>query len=246
MKYLRFILLAFSAVLMLGCGGSKGDVGTLPVGDKHGSVADDLDVPDDANKRRMHANGAGEHDDKTSGDTDKSSGESPSENADAPPVTFRLKNSANDELVFSLDKGWQPVIFAFSGKPPNAKGILMFSKFCTASCSVSDDERCPTCKAPEKVKDIKAAEKRAIVEPGKWLDVPWDGQIHTYEKVNVAGAKCECFKKTAVPAESYTVRACGLRLTKSAKKSTKYQCVNGSMTFPFEGPQVVELEFPKP
>ncbi len=227
-------------LILLACGGPQEAVGTTPVGEgKGGSAADDLDVPDG----------------KGSGTTAESDGTQAGGEGDAKAgpktaaaVTFRLKNTGKDELVFSLDKGWQPVIFAFSGKPPNAKGIMMFPRHCTAACDLDEGARCPACPKPEKVKDVKAAEKREVIAPGKVHEVTWDGMVHVYKKTrgdrDGNQVKCDCYQREKVPPETYTVRACGLRLTKSAKKSTKYQCIEGSMTFPSDGPQVVEFEFP--
>jgi hypothetical protein len=227
-------LLMFFMFAAAACGGTQDSVASTPVGEG-GSSSAATNAPDETDE-----GSAGER------------GEASKQNTAAkavPAVTFRLKNSAKDELVFSLDKGWQPVIFAFSGKPPKATPILMFPKFCTAACDLDEADRCPYCAEPEKVKDIKAAEKREVVAPGASLDVPWDGQVHVYEntrgKREGKSTKCECFRKQPVPPESYTVRACGLRITKSAKSSTKYQCVEATMNFPAEGPQTVELDFPK-
>ena len=158
------------------------------------------------------------------------------------PVVFRLVNSADTDLVFSMDKGWQPVIFAYSGEPPNAESIIMFAKHCTASCNA--DDPCPYCPAPTTTKDIKAAEKRETVAPGKHLDVEWDTKVFVYQK---GGKKsCSCYSKKAVPAATYTVKACGLRITDTHKSATIYQCVESTMTFPAQGSQLVELEFPNP
>ena len=91
------------------------------------------------------------------------------------PVTFRLKNTAQQDLAFSIEKGWQHVVFAYSGVPPKAKPIVLFPTFCTAACDASAEEICPYCPEPESVKEIKAAEQRQIVKPGAFFDVPWDG-----------------------------------------------------------------------
>ena len=230
-------LLVLIGGLTLACGGSpKQQVGTTPVGEstgaRSGSVADDLDVAD--------------NDGEDSGEKGTDGQSSAGQKSGAPTVTFRLKNTHSDDLVLSLDKGWQPVISAYSGKPPNAKPILMFPTHCTGACNAGDDERCPVCKAPENVKDIKAAEKREVVAAGKTLDVPWDGKVYVYEGTKASGRSCECFKREKVPAETYTIRACGFRITKSASKSTRLQCVKAEATFPGEGEQVVEIEFGKP
>lgn len=165
-------------------------------------------------------------------------------------VTFRLKNTYSEDLSFSIEKGWQHLVFAYSGTPPNAKSIVMFPKHCTASCDVSKEEVCPYCPEPETVKEIKAAEVHQVVKAGEFYDLPWDGQQLVYKKTkgtrNGRAARCECYESQDVPPETYTVQACGLRVTNSAKKSTKYQCAKGTMTFPMTSPQVIELEFGKP
>ena len=222
--------------LLLGCGGTQSPANSEPMdGTNAEPAAESLDVP------------AG-----LSGQDGMVPGE---EGADALPeepaaVTFRLVNQAKEDLVFSTDKGWQPVIFAFSGEPPNAKSILMFPKFCTASCDAAAEERCPYCPEPERVREVKDAEQREVVAAGASIEVPWDGEIYVYEKTRGTrdGKKkrCDCYRKELVPPETYTVRACGLRITKTASSTTKYQCVDGTMAFPAEGPQVVTLEFPKP
>jgi hypothetical protein len=180
------------------------------------------------------------------GSADRSQGAAAADKAKAEPppkpaVTFKLVNRAGEDLVFSTDKGWQPVIFAFSGKPPNAKSILMFPTSCTAACDAA--EACPVCAPPETGRGTKVNENREVVAPAGALEVPWDGQIHVYEKV--AGKKgCECYRKETPPPATYTVRACGLRITRSAKSSSKMQCTDTTMTLPADEPQVVELTFP--
>lgn len=231
-------LSVFVVALLLGCGGSQNPANSEPLGDTHvESEAEGLN--DQAAPAGLEAG-----EESTTGEP----GEAVPE--EAPAVTFRLVNTAKEDLVFSVDKGWQPVIFAFSGEPPNAKSILMFPKFCTASCDAAAEERCPYCPEPENVREVKASEQRQVVAAGSSIDVPWDGEVFVYEKTrgkqDGRSKRCDCYRKQAVPPETYTVRACGLRLTKTAKRSTKYQCVDGSMSFPAEGPQVVTLEFPAP
>lgn len=228
------VLIASAAVMGLGCGGGKAGDAKSPTGGGTSTVGSDLDVDDGGDAGVPEVDAAPEIDAPP-----------------PPPVVFRLTNTAKEDLVFSMDKGWQPVIFAYSGKPPKAKPILMFAKHCTAACDLEDPEGiCPYCPEPEKVKDIKAAEKREVVAPGATLEVPWDAQIHVYKKTKSTRdgrkVKCDCFEKEEVPPETYTVRACGLRVTQSATASTKYQCVEGTMVFPApdEGSQVVELTFP--
>ena len=72
-------------------------------------------------------------------------------------------------------------------------------------------------------------------------------QVFVYEKTRGKrkGKRrgCECHRTEPAPPGTYTVRACGLRLTKSAERRTQLQCVNGEMTLPASSPQVIELDF---
>jgi hypothetical protein len=164
-----------------------------------------------------------------------------------PAVTFVLKNSHDQELAFNMDLGWQPNLFAYTGKPPKAVSILMFPKFCTESCEAAAEERCPTCTQPEKTSDILAAQKMERVPPGEELEVPWDGNMFVYEKTRGARkVRCECHRTEEAPAGTYTVKACGLRLTTTAEERSRLQCVEGQMTLPAEEPLRVELDFGAP
>ncbi|ACY16955.1 hypothetical protein [Haliangium ochraceum] len=230
------ILTVFLVSVLLGCGGAQTSAESAP-GDTHASApGDDLDLP-----AAM---------DGDSPDGQSETGEAAAVVEEPALVTFRMVNTADEDLAFSVEKGWQTVFIAFSGKPPNAKPIVMFPKHCTASCALSAEEVCPVCAAPETVNEVKAAEERQIVAAGASLDVPWDGQIYVYEKTkgtrNGRKQSCECFETAEVPPETYTVRACGLRITKTAKSSTKLQCADASMTMPTDEPQVVTFEFPAP
>ncbi len=164
-----------------------------------------------------------------------------------PAVTFVLKNSDATELAFNMDFGWQPNLFAYTGKPPKAVSILMFPKFCTESCEAAAEERCPTCEQPETAKDILAAQKMEKVPPGEELEVPWDGQVFVYGKTRGANKqRCECHRTEPAPEGTYTVKACGLRLTTTAEERSRLQCVEGEMTLPSEEPLRVELDFGAP
>lgn len=224
--------------ILLSCGGAQAPAQSPP-GDTHATgegTVDDLDLPA----------GMGEESVSPEQPVDETVEAAP----EPPPVTFRLVNLADEDLVFSVEKGWQTVFIAFSGQPPSAKPILMFPKHCTASCELAAEEVCPVCEAPETVKEVKAAEQHQVVASGGSMEVPWDGQVFVYEKTRGTRdgrtQRCECFRTEAVAPETYTVRACGLRLTKSASKSTRLQCVDATMTVPSEAPQVVTLEFPAP
>lgn len=165
-------------------------------------------------------------------------------------VTFVLKNSSDESLFLNMDKGWGAVIYAFSGVPlKNAKSILMFPNHCTASCDAPKEEICPQCPELTRAKDIKKAENHDEVLPGTVRTVPWDTMVFSYPKKRVKGTsegkrvRCKCYTVSEVPPETYTVKACGLRKTSSAKKPSKYQCVEGSITLPVTSPTVVELDF---
>jgi hypothetical protein len=216
-----------------GGGGGKGETSGPGAGESSGG---DLETP--ANGGEGGAEGEG-------------ADAGPTEPAGPPAaVTFVLKNSHSEELAFNMDRGWGINIFAYTGKPPKAKTIVMFPKHCTTACSLDEAERCPVCPEPEKVKDIKAAQKMEKVAPGESLEVPWDGQALVYSKTRGAASgkskKCECHAPEAAPDGEYTVKACGLRLTTEVGKNTQLQCVEGTMTLPASEPIKVELDFGAP
>jgi hypothetical protein len=217
-----------AAAFTWGCGGAATDAGSAP-GSSRGAAA---------------------HGDDPTGDAGVAMAEA---DAEPPPaaVTFVLENTHPDrDLVFSLDRGWQPVIFAFSGEPPNATPIIMFPKHCTAACEVDEADRCPVCPEPTEVRDIKAAQKREVVAPGETFEVEWDAEVFVYSDTrgtrNGRQARCECHAQEPVPEDTYTVRACGFRVSTEPNRPSTYQCVDSEMTFPADGPMVVELEFPEP
>jgi len=234
--------LALTGFLAATCGGKQGKGGTGP-GDTH--VGDDLDI-DEGGTAAGNDGGVGEM-----GETDGGTevvGELPA--GEEPAVTFELVNTAEEDLVFSLDRGWQPVISAYSGKPPNAKAILMFPTHCTAACEVDEAERCPVCEKAKDAKEERESEQRKFVPAGKSLKVVWDGQVYLYERtkglIDGKKKKCNCYRKEEVAPNEYTVRACGLRITKSAKRTSAYQCPTATMTLPGDGPQTVRFEFGEP
>jgi len=216
----------FVSLAAAACGGSQNPDSTEP-GDTHADPAGDLDV------------------DKNPGEGGEPGGDSqqPPPEEDGAAYTIVLKNTHDEELVFNMDNGWAANILMFSGKPPKAVRILPFALHCTAGCDADAADKCPSCPKPEKLQDIKKAQKLERVPPGGTLEVPWDGQVHEYEKVK---KKCECFTRQAAPEGDYTVRVCGLRLTKSAKVSTALQCVDSTLAIPADGPHRIEIEFPKP
>lgn len=168
----------------------------------------------------------------------------------AAKVTFVLKNSHTRELSFNMDRGWQPNLFAYTGKPPRARSIILFASHCTASCEAAEDDRCPHCPQPSRPKDLLAAQKFERVQPGEEIEVPWDGRTFVYQKTkgrrNGKPTRCECYSVEPAPPATYTVKACGLRLTKSATERSRLQCVEGTMTLPSSGHQRIELDFGDP
>ncbi len=237
-----------AAALGVGCGGKSAAGANEPVGDQH--VADDLDVDEGTGVATGDTGAATGDTGAATGDTGAATGDTGDTGANPPMVTFRLHNSGTEDLVLSMDRGLQPILSAYSGTPPNAKSILMYPTDCTAACSVAEAQRCPVCEKPKQGIEERESEQRLVIPPGQHHDFPWDGQIHVYQKTKGTfdGKKrsCNCFHLEPVPDDTYTVRACGLRITKSAKKTSKYQCPTNTMTLPAEGPLVVEFDFPEP
>ncbi len=166
-------------------------------------------------------------------------------------VTFELVNTDPDQpLELAIDKGWSLVISGYSGTPPKATPIILFPQHCTASCDAGDEDRCPVCEAPKDAAAEKQGEQRLVIEPGKSYSQPWDGQVHLYEKGKGTQkgrrTSCQCFRMEPVPPETYTLRACGLRVTTSAKKTSKFQCATTEVQLPPAEPTTIRFEFPKP
>lgn len=217
-------------------GGGQGQQGSGPggPGDTH---AGDLDTGDQAGGDA----GAGE---AAAGDA----GTAVAPTGPQALVTFELKNSGTTEVEFNIDKGWGAVMFGYSGKPPKAKSIEIFPRFCTAACDAPEAEKCPKCERPEKAKEEAGLEQRFPVPAGKSHVIEWDGQVHSYQKTKAGKAKCDCFSKAMVPAESYTLRVCGLRVTKTAADRTRQQCVDQVVQLPPAAPTRLVFDFvdPKP
>lgn len=223
----------FTILAVAACGGQQSAEGG-PVGDTHAVSDDEVD---------LDPTPLTDGDPGTMGDAGVSDAAAP-----PAPVTFVLINeSAEEDLVLNMDRGWQPVITAYSGQPPKATPILMFPTHCTAACDALEEERCPYCPEPEKVKDIKAAEQRTVIAPGETLEVPWDARVYSYEKTrgkrDGRSVKCECYQVSEVPPETYTVRAFGLRLTASAEERSRVSMATSEMVLPAEEPIRVELRF---
>jgi hypothetical protein len=212
--------LALCAALMAACGGAKDEKSTTPPGEAHatpspapapGPAAPDV-APGEA-------------------PTPLPPAEVPSAMRPAlpPGTTIELKNDGDSDLVFGTTKGWQPVIFAFTGKPPKAKPILLFESFCTATCSAPEGEVCPVCREPANKKEELKMAKSESAAPGGSVKVPWDGKMFVYEKAP-GKHHCKCWNKADPPADTYTVRACGLRPSKVAGKASKPTCAETQVT----------------
>jgi hypothetical protein len=158
--------------------------------------------------------------------------------------TIELRNEGDGELLFATTKGWQPVIFAYTGKPPKAKPILLFESFCTASCSAPDADVCPTCKEPKNKKEELAMAKYETAPAGGSVKVPWDGKMFVYQKAS-GKHKCKCWTKSDPPADTYTVKACGLRPSKEAGKPSKPTCAETQVVLGEGSADTITLSFTK-
>src|SRR5215468_4084161 len=137
-------------------------------------------------------------------------------------TTIELKNDGESDLMFSTTKGWQSLVFAYTGKPPKAKSVMLFEGFCTASCD-SGDKVCPVCPEPKNKKEELAMAKSEMAAAGGSVKVPWDGKIFVYEKAS-GKHHCKCWRKVDPPADTYTIKACGLRPSKEPGKPSKPVC----------------------
>jgi hypothetical protein len=167
-------------------------------------------------------------------------------------VTFEIKNEGASALNFGVTKGWGPVIFAYTGKPPKAKSVILFESACTASCDTPEDGVCPVCPEPANKKEEMAMQRIETAEPGATLSVPWDGKVLVYEKAvgqgpGQAKKRCKCFRKIEPAEGTYTVKACGLRASTQAGKASRPVCAEAPMTITAGAPppQAVTLSFPK-
>ncbi len=224
-------LLASMMALVLACGGGGQSTKDQNIGDTHATSDDDGDVPL-----------AGR-----TGDTGDTGDQAPQSR-----VVFQIVNSGSTQLSFNMNKGWQPVIFAWSGeRGRGAKPIEMFARHCTASCDLGEEEICPYCPPPENNKAARAAQKYEHVPAGETLDVPWDGQVFKYEKTrgvtNGKKSRCKCHRMDDPLPEDYTVMVCGMLLTAKANVRSKQQCVEAKMTLPAQQtPMTVSFDFPDP
>jgi hypothetical protein len=159
-------------------------------------------------------------------------------------TTIELKNDGDGDLMFSTTKGWQPVIFAYTGKPPKAKSVMLFEGYCTASCDVPGDGVCPVCAPPKNKKEELAMAKSETAAAGGSVKVPWDGKVLVYDKA--PGKKhCKCWKKADPPADTYTIKACGLRPSKEPGKASKPVCTETQAALGGGLPPTITLSFGK-
>jgi hypothetical protein len=157
---------------------------------------------------------------------------------------IELRNEADTPIHFGVTKGWGPIIFAYTGKPPKAKSVILFETACTASCDTSPDEICPVCPEPATKKEELAMARTETAEAGQSLRVPWDGKIRVYQKA--PGTKCKCFTATDPPADSYTVKACGLRPPREPGKPSRPVCAEAVLRMGgAEAAPPIVLSFPK-
>lgn len=170
------------------------------------------------------------------------------------PYAIELRNSGETDVVFAIDKGWQPVIFAYTGKSPKAKSALLFPTYCTESCETATELMCPVCKEPELPKDRQKAEKletkREVAPAGSSFKLDWDGKIYAYEKAppeaRAKKKKCQCWRKVDPPADTYTIKACGLRPSPKPGESSRPVCVESQVQLPAATvPSTITLDFAK-
>lgn len=231
-----------AGLALAACSGS-GSKGSEGPGNSH--VTDDLDTDDAGPVAGDPANPCGDP-------ANPCAGGEPAVDPDAPLVTFELANSHDIDLEFSIEKGWGLAVSGYSGEPgKGAKPIILFPKHCTAACEVDEAERCPVCEGPDGVKEEKEAEQRQVVAPGESHTLAWDGMVHVYKKTKGLSPKgkkksCECYERVMVEPNTYTLRACGLRVTKSAKKTSKYQCVTAEVELPPSEPTTIKFDFGAP
>src|SRR5215471_14226404 len=138
-------------------------------------------------------------------------------------TTIELKNDSPDsDLVFSTTKGWQPVVFAYTGKPGKAKSVMLFPSACLASCTVPEGPVCPSCPEPKNKKEELAMARSETAPAGGSVKVPWDGKVFTFG--TSPKQKCKCLVRADPAPDTYTIKACGLRPSKEPGKPSKPVC----------------------
>jgi hypothetical protein len=222
----RLLVIALAA-----CGGSQPPVSEPLVGDTHETVSS---PPPDAAAPGPDAAAA-----------------PPDAGAAVAPVmggpTFELVNAGSGDLNFGVTKGWGPVIFAYTGKPPKARSVILFPSSCTASCDAGPEEICPVCKEPETKKEELAMARLETVPAGSSFRVPWDGKVRVYEKAPGGPKGCKCFRAMDPAPGTYTVKACGLRPPSQPGKPSRPVCTETPVTVAAGSPlpPTITLSFAK-
>ncbi|MBI4509246.1 MAG: hypothetical protein HY698_06395 [Deltaproteobacteria bacterium] len=238
------------AIAIASCGGAtKTTTASAPPGTTHEPPAQQLaDTPSDSGVTR-DSGSAGPSTQVTPGSESPTPPPVPPETT-PPPIAFELSNEGPGELVFAVDKGWQPVLFAYTGKPPKAQPVLLFPTACTESCEVAPTAMCPVCREPddpEKRKQLEKEETRREIAPkGGIVKVPWDGKVLVYEKAPAAAGKkkCKCWRKADPAQLTHTIKACGLRPSKEPGKPSKLVCSETQVQFPVPStPATIKLSF---
>jgi hypothetical protein len=223
----RFMVIALAA-----CGGSQPPVSEPLVGDTHQTVTS---PPPDA----------------AVAPADAAAAPAPDGGAAVVPVmagpSFELVNAGSADLNFGVTKGWGPVIFAYTGKPPKARSVILFESSCTASCDSGPEEICPVCKEPETKKEELAMARLETVPAGSSFKVPWDGKVRVYEKAPGGPKGCKCFRTVDPAPGTYTVKACGLRPPTQPGKPSRPVCTETPVTVAAGSPlpPVITLSFAK-
>ncbi len=167
------------------------------------------------------------------------------------PVTIEIVNTDEQELTFSLNKGWQSNVNAIGADKKSF--FLMFPKHCTTSCEAPEEERCPVCEEHETSKDEREGQQRQVVAPGETFELGWNGMAYEY-KEKTRGMrdgkktkKCKCYREVEAPAGEYNITVCGKRETTEVGVRSKLQCVEVPITLPVgDAPVRLRAEFPTP
>jgi hypothetical protein len=161
-------------------------------------------------------------------------------------TSIELKNGAPDsDLVFSTTKGWQPVVFAYTGKPGKAKSVMLFSSACLASCDSGEAAACPSCPEPKNKKEELAMARSETAPAGGSVKVPWDGKVFVFG-TSAGKQKCKCWRRVDPPPDSYTIKACGLRPSKEPGKPSKPVCAETKVALGSgETPHAITINFGK-
>ena len=175
------------------------------------------------------------------------SGQDAAAKMDQPPATsaytIELINKGDSELMVSVRKGWQPVVFALQGKPPKATAFMLFPKHCMQSCDIAAAQMCPVCEVNEKnvVKRRKqelAQKKDVSAPPGGTITIPWDGHFYDYQLAPAEArtrknSTCQCYQPADPAPGVYQFWVTGRRRqTKKFGKPARMSRLIQSVTLP--------------